>query len=118
MNRVFLIKIIFSLAVLFVLTSCGYFTPKSANEYTVTKKSPLVIPPDMSMVPPSKKIKNKKFKEKKSSQENDNFNLEDILMGEVKVINKSTKEKNKNNNLNRKKLVNTILKMKESVILK
>ncbi len=117
MNR-FLIKIIFSLVALLVLTSCGYLSPQSANEYTVTKKSPLVIPPDMNMVPPSKKSKNNKVSDKQISQENRGLDLEDILTGEAKVktrnINKSRKKTNSNKNL----LVKTILKMKESVILK
>ena len=117
MNK-FLIKIIFLLFVLFVATSCSYFSPKSANEYSVTKKSPLVIPPDMNMVPPSKKSKNKQVSKKQISQKNERFDVEDILTGEVKVKSKTTTKKRKKTNSNRNLLVKTILKMKESVILK
>ena len=65
----FVIKVIFLLVALFALMSCGYLSPKSANEYTVTKQSPLVMPPDMNMVPPSKKSKNKQAIKKQNYQE-------------------------------------------------
>ncbi len=116
MNRI-LIKIIFSLVTLLVVTSCGYFSPKSANEYTVTKKSPLVIPPDMNLVPPSIKSKNKKVSNLQISQENRGFDLEDILTGEVKAKSKNTTKKRIKTNSNKNLLVKTILRMKESVIL-
>ena len=37
---------------LFLLSSCSFLNPQSSNEFTVTKKSPLIMPPDMNMVPP------------------------------------------------------------------
>ena len=46
---------IFLLFVICFITSCSIFSPESANEFTVTKKSPLLIPPNMDIVPPGKK---------------------------------------------------------------
>ena len=36
-----------SFALFFILlSSCSFLNPQSSNEFTVTKKSPLVMPPD------------------------------------------------------------------------
>ena len=118
MNRLLLLKISFYLGAISILASCSYLTPKSANEFTVTRKSPLVIPPDMNMIPPSKKNNNKQISKKNNSQGNENFNLENILTGEVKVIKKVKTKNNKKNNYDRRKIVKAILKMKESMVLK
>ena len=118
MHRLLLLKIIFYLGGLSILASCSYLTPKSANEFTVTRKSPLVIPPDMNMTPPSKKKNKQKITNKKDFQKSENFNLENILTGEVKVVKKVATKNKKNNNYDRRKLLKTILKMKEAMILK
>ena len=118
MHRLLLLKIIFYLGGLLILASCSYLTPKSANEFTVTRKSPLVIPPDMNMTPPSKKKNKQKITNKKDFQKSENFNLENILTGEVKVVKKVATKNKKNNNYDRRKLLKTILKMKEAMILK
>ena len=57
MFKKFIFRAPFTLFILFVFSSCSYFTPQSSNEYTVTKKSPLVMPPDMNIVPPDEKKK-------------------------------------------------------------
>ena len=62
MNKKSIFKVPFTIIILFLLSSCSYFTPQSSNEYTVTKKSPLVMPPDMNMAPPDgKKEINKSY---------------------------------------------------------
>ena len=66
MNKKFIFRAPFTLFILLVFSSCSYFTPQSSNEYTVTKKSPLVMPPDMNIVPPDrKKEKNKSNSDKR-----------------------------------------------------
>jgi len=117
MLKISIIKISFVL-IIFFITSCSYLTPKSVNEYSVTRKSPLVIPPDMNMIPPDKKTKKKLYKQNKLSNEDEDFNLDEILTGETKN-NRSMSKKNKKP-INKKKLdlVKTILKMKEITTLK
>ena len=56
MNKKLMIKICFYFIILF-LFSCVVFSTSVINEYTVTKKSPLVMPPDMNMCPPDGKKK-------------------------------------------------------------
>ncbi len=63
MLKILIIKISF-LLIIFFTSSCSYLTPKSVNEYSVTRKSPLVIPPDMNMIPPDKKTKKKYIRKK------------------------------------------------------
>ncbi|MBF96188.1 MAG: hypothetical protein CMJ13_03050 [Pelagibacterales bacterium] len=126
MGKFIIIKIIFSLVLLFSLLSCSKLTPKSANEYTVTKKTPLVMPPDMNMTPPSNEKQKSFYNKKRISKKINDFNIENILTGELtnknKIIKRKKNKVNKKieykNKLNRKKLVKTILRMKESVILK
>ena len=116
MLKILIIKISF-VSIIFFITSCSYLTPKSVNEYSVTRKSPLVIPPDMNMVPPNKKVKKKLYK-KKLSNEDDNFNLDEILTGETKNKRTMLKKNKKSRNKKELNLVKTILKMKEITTLK
>ena len=83
MNKKSIFKAPFTIIILFLFSSCSYFTPQSSNEYTVTKKSPLVMPPDMNMAPPDgKKEKNKSYSDK-SLKETEKLSVEDILTGET-----------------------------------
>ena len=116
MLKILIIKIVFLITIMFA-TSCSYLAPQSANEYTVTKKSPLVIPPDMNMTPPSKKEKEIGFKNNSSTKGKDDFSLEGILTGDVKPDKKIVSKK-KQRISDRLKIVKSLLKMKDSAILK
>ena len=117
MLKILIIKISFVL-IIFFITSCSYLTPKSVNEYSVTRKSPLVIPPDMNMTPPGKKAKKKLYKQKKLSNEDKDFNLDEILIGETNNNRTMSKKNKKARNKKKLDLVKTILKMKEITTLK
>ena len=77
----------------------------------------MVIPPDMNMVPPDKKTKKILYKQKKLSNEDEDFNLDEILTGETKN-NSTMSKKIKNLVIKKLDLVKTILKMKELTTLK
>ena len=121
MQKIKILKILIAkisfVFIIFFITSCSYLTPKSVNEYSVTRKSPLVIPPDMNMVPPNKKIKKKIYK-KKLGYKNEGFNLDEILIGETKNNRTMSKKNKKSRNKKKLDLVKTILKMKEITTLK
>ena len=108
----------FALFFLLLLSSCSFLNPQSSNEFTVTKKSPLVMPPDMNMAPPESKGERKRsYNAEKSFINDDKVSVEDILTGEIKTkkninTNKTVKIKN-----TRKKLVNKILRTRASKIL-
>ena len=107
---------IFLLFAISFITSCGVFSPESANEFTVTKKSPLLIPPNMDIVPPGKKRDKEEILVRKTSSNKNDFSLEEILTGQS--ITKKTDIKKKKIDISKKKnLVRSILKMKESVTL-
>ena len=117
MTKKLMIKKCFSILFLFLLSSCSFLNPQSSNEFTVTKKSPLIMPPDMNMTPPEKKGEIKRVSNtRKSYNNNDKVSIEDILTGEIKKkkINTKNIEKIKQT---RKKLVNKILRTKASKIL-
>ncbi len=84
------------------------------------------MPPDMNMTPPSNEKQKSFYNKKRISKKINDFNIENILTGELtnknKIIKRKKNKVNKKieykNKLNRKKLVKTILRMKESVILK
>ena len=114
MNKKFIIRAPLTFFILLVFSSCSYFTPQSSNEYTVTKKSPLVMPPDMNIAPPDvkkEKNKNNSYKEIKVTEK---LSVEDILTGET-IAKKNAYHKNtKKNKFSNKNLVNRILKTKAS----
>ncbi len=116
MNNNFLIKLTFTVFFILVFSSCSYLTPQSSNEYTVTKKSPLIMPPDMNMTPPESKNKKNQNKLEKLSNRDDKISIEDILTGDASI--KDTKNQNfKKKSYSRKKLVNKILRTKASKVL-
>ena len=115
-KKLVIIKIAAMLPIFFIL-SCSSFGPQSSKEYSVTKKSPLIMPPDMNMVPPeSQKLKNKSYENKKNENDEE-VSLEDILMGEIKIKKNIKIKKIENNKYLRKKLVNRILRTKASKVL-
>ncbi len=116
MYNLFLIKV-FSFCLIFLpLVSCSYLTPEAPNEYTVSKQSPLIMPPDMNMRPPQEKVKNNitSASTKPSKIEK---NIEDILTGQDSNTVNKKEVKNKNNRYKKKMLVRKILLMKEIVVL-
>ena len=114
----FFLKTIVSIFMLLLFTSCSYLTPKSANEYTVTRKSPLVIPPDMNMMPPVNESKKNKNAMQKVTDNKDGLSVEEILTGQVVEKKIKMKKKKSKNSLNKKILVDKLIEMKASVILK
>ena len=88
--------LILKISLLFVIcfiTSCG-ITPESANEFTVTKKSPLLIPPNMDIVPPGKKRDKAETFVKKTTSNKSEFSLEEILTGQSVTKKPYVKKKN------------------------
>ena len=117
MNKKFIFRAPFTIFTLLLFTSCSYFTPQSSNEYMVTKKSPLVMPPDMNIAPPDgKKEKNKSYSAK-SLKVTEKFSVEDILTGEIITKENGYNKNTKKNSYSTKKLVNRILKTKASKIM-
>ena len=111
--------LIFKISLLFTIcciTSCGFLSPESANEFTVTKKSPLLIPPDMNIIPPGKRREKAETAPRKTSIITDDFSLEEILTGEAKAK-KTYIKKKKIKSSKKKNLVRSILKMNELVTL-
>ena len=115
MSKKFLIKQSFTILFLLLFSSCSYLTPQSSNEYTVTRKSPLIMPPDMNMSPPAEKFKKKNNIEQRPNNVN-KISVEDILTGEVSIKNNKFKN-SKEDTYRKKRLVNKILKTKASKVL-
>ena len=116
MSKKFLIKQSFTILFLLLFSSCSYLTPQSSNEYTVTRKSPLIMPPDMNMSPPAgKSLKNKNNIEQRPNNE-EKISVEDILTGKVSIKNNKFKN-SKKNTYSKKRLVNRILKTKAAKVL-
>ena len=118
MTKKLIIKKCFSIFFLFLLSSCSFLNPQSSNEFTVSKKSPLIMPPDMNMTPPEKKGEIKRiYNARKSYNNNDKISVEDILTGEIKTKKKTNTKNTEKIKQTRKKLVNKILRTKASKIL-
>ena len=107
-----------ALVTMIFVPACSYLAPQSANEYTVTKKSPLVIPPDMNMTPPSKNEKKIRLKKNKSTKTTNDFNLEEILTGEFSNKKNSNFNTKKKVTIDRLNIVKILLKKKEITTLK
>ena len=83
MNKKAILKALFTIIILFLFSSCSYLAPQSSNEYTVTKKSPLVMPPDMNMAPPDGTKEIDRSYSSKRVKESEKLSVEDILTGET-----------------------------------
>ena len=115
MFKLLTLKILLLFVICFI-TSCSIFSPESANEFTVTKKSPLLIPPNMDIVPPGKKRDKAESSVKKSTSNKSEFSLEEILTGQS-ATKKPYVKKTKINLSKKKNLVRSILRMKELTTL-
>ena len=86
---------------------------KKTNQYVVSRKAPLEMPPDMYLRPP----KVSKEGDSKFISDSENLSLEDILENRVTKKREEGKKKSKNNSA-RDILVKKILKTKAVTILK
>ena len=90
MTKKLIVKKSFAIFFLFFLSSCSFLNPQSSNEFTVSKKSPLIMPPDMNMTPPERKGEKKRsYNTIKNFSNDDKVSVEDILTGEIKTKKKS-----------------------------
>ena len=118
MKKKTIIKKSFTIFILLLASSCSFLNPQSSNEFTVTKKSPLIMPPDMNMAPPEEKIRKKNYNLRKSNLEKkDEFSVEDILTGKTRVEKNINTENAKKIKYTRKNLVKKILRTKASKII-
>ena len=108
------VKVFILLFILTLLSSCGFIEPKSANEYTVTRKAPLVIPPDMNMTPPGNTSRKESNRALLSNKSDTNFSVEDILIGKIVDKKKYKKQKRSQTISTRRKLLEKLLSMKPS----
>lgn len=96
------------------LDSLGVLKKKS-NEYSIARKAPLVMPPDMYLSPPQEKeqlitTNKKKFEDSK-------ITLDDILLGKTpSTVKKNIRRKNKKIN-KKEKIIKEILRAKATIIL-
>ena len=99
-----------------VLVSCGgssFFSKKTLDPYTLTKKRPLIMPPDMVLRPPGKEQTSMKNSSNPISEEDayeNELGIDDILLGNKNSNKKKRSKKDKD-------LISDILKAKAQVIL-
>ena len=88
---------------------------KKANEYSIARKAPLVMPPDMYLSPPQEKEKQIRIKRKNINDSE--VTLDDILLGKTP----STVKKNKRRKIKKvykeEKIIKKILRTKATIIL-
>ena len=88
---------------------------KKANEYSIARKAPLVMPPDMYLSPPPEKEKRLQTKRKKI--DDSEVTLDDILLGKTpSTVKKNTRKKNKKV-YKKETIVKKILRTKATIIL-
>jgi len=88
---------------------------KKANEYSIARKAPLVMPPDMFLSPPQEKEKQAQTKRKKINDSE--VTLDDILLGKTpSVVKKNTRRKIKKV-YKKEKIIKKILRTKATIIL-
>ena len=98
------------------LASCdgpSIFSRSTIDPYTITKKTPLIMPPDMQLRPPGTQ-ESSMSNRKKLANENlneENLSVDDILFGTNQKIIKNSKSMEK-------KIIKNILKSKSGAILK
>lgn len=98
------------------LASCGgssIFSRSTLDPYTVTKKTPLIMPPDMLLRPPGKEDPSiiKRNSATQNSFTEVELSVDDILLGDGQIKKKSSSKKKIN-------IISNILKTKPGVILK
>ena len=88
---------------------------KKANEYSIARKAPLVMPPDMYLSPPKEKEKQIQIKRKKNNDAE--LTLDDILLGKTPSnVKKKTRRKIKKV-YKEEKIIKKILRTKATIIL-
>lgn len=88
---------------------------KKASEYSIARKAPLVMPPDMYLSPPQEKEKSIGTKRKKN--DDSEVALDDILLGKnPSIVKKNTKRKIKKV-YKKEKIIKKILRTKAIIIL-
>ena len=91
------------------------FLKKKANEYSIARKAPLVMPPDMYLSPPQEKEKQIQTKRKKISDSD--VTLDDILLGKTpSTVKKNTRRKIKKV-YKKEEIIKKILRAKATIIL-
>lgn len=91
------------------------FLKKKANEYSIARKAPLVMPPDMYLSPPQEKEKQIQTKRKKISDSD--VTLDDILLGKTpSTVKKNTRRKIKKV-YKKQEIIKKILRAKATIIL-
>ena len=101
-------------ALLISLTSCSgssFFSKASLDPYTINKKKPLIMPPDMLLRPPEKEGSSIKIKEKVDYKNNQKEStLDDILLGTNTLSNKINRKR-------KKEIIYNILRKEAGAIL-
>ena len=88
---------------------------KKANEYSIARKAPLVMPPDMYLSPPQEKEKQVQTKRKKINDSE--VTLDDILLGKTPSAVKKNTRRKINKVYKKEKIIKKILRTKATIIL-
>ena len=88
---------------------------KKASEYSIARKAPLIMPPDMYLSPPE--IEKEIIKTNIKKNDEVVVTLDDILLGEEKNSSKKNKKIKRKKINNRKQIIKTILRTKAAVVL-
>ena len=119
------VKLIFKFLLLFKLlitVGCSYnrlenlgLLKEKANEYSLARKAPLIMPPDMYLRPPSSEKE-----EVTISNDNieDDISLDDILVGNVRTKNQRNNKRIIKSVNNEAKILKKILDKKAVILLK
>ena len=91
------------------------FLKKKANEYSITRNAPLVMPPDMYLRPPQEKEKLIETKRKKI--DDSEVTLDDILLGKTPSAVKKNKRRKIKKVYKQEKIIKKILRTKATIIL-
>ena len=88
---------------------------KKANEYSIARKAPLVMPPDMYLSPPQEKEKQIRIKRKNINDSE--VTLDDILLGKTPSTVKKNKRRKIKKVYKKEKIIKKILRTKATIIL-
>ncbi len=88
---------------------------KKASEYSIARKAPLYMPPDMYLSPPKEKEKSTTVNRKKNNQPE--LTLDEILLGQDIKARKSNKGKKRKKLYKQETIIEKILRTKAIVVL-
>ena len=88
---------------------------KKANEYSIVREAPLVMPPDMYLRPP--KEKEKLIETKRKKIDDSEVTLEDILFEKTPSTVKKNKKRKIKKVYQKEKIIKKILRTKATIIL-